>query len=248
MRNPSTRIGAVRASPGRACARASPRSRRRARPLSRMPKLPRKFHRAQPQPASFQAARQSRIQGRTTACGVRLWAPNSPTITPTPFACSAFQGATWSFCSVDRVPDLAPLAERVGRLRPAVGAVDPRRLVVRQVERRRSRASPPRRPGRPARSAGCCPSRGRRRRSAGRWSSLRIASTIRSTTARCASGPTWLGSLNRLKLSSRVRDALVPAGEVRPVPGADVLRLGGRSRGPSARAGWRPCSRGPGGS
>ena len=38
--------------------------------LSRTPKLPRKFHNAQPHPASFHRARQSRIQARTMPCGV----------------------------------------------------------------------------------------------------------------------------------------------------------------------------------
>jgi len=35
-----------------------------------MPKLPRKFHKAQPQPASFHNANRSRIQASTTLCGV----------------------------------------------------------------------------------------------------------------------------------------------------------------------------------
>src|SRR5579883_2653522 len=73
------------------------------RPLSQMPKLPVKFHKAQPQPAFLNSSSVSCIQDRTNRCGEKLWAPNSPTITPTPRASKSFQGLTTSRAIVPRV-------------------------------------------------------------------------------------------------------------------------------------------------
>ena len=57
---------------GRAYDRGTPRTQRPAAGCRARRKLPCRFHSAQPQPASFHSARQSRIQASTTGCGVRL--------------------------------------------------------------------------------------------------------------------------------------------------------------------------------
>src|SRR5262249_52246145 len=79
-----------------------------ARRLSKTPNPPRRFHNAQPQPASFQRSRQSFIHASATLWGVRLNAPHSPICTPTPFASSSFHGSIFSLRRVSLFHSLSP--------------------------------------------------------------------------------------------------------------------------------------------
>ena len=62
------------------------------RPLSRMPKGPRKFHIAQPQPASRHSWRPSRIQSRTILWGGAVVGPELPDHDPDAAPFEGFPG------------------------------------------------------------------------------------------------------------------------------------------------------------
>src|ERR1035438_385154 len=79
-----------------------------------MPKSPRRFHIAHPQPASFQRATRSVIQPRQASWGVLLWQPHSPTWTGTPRSVRGFHfvmSSARSFSRFHTTPFLSAMGQ-----------------------------------------------------------------------------------------------------------------------------------------